>query len=146
MPIQFFNEEVELKLIHAKDAKKWLDEVIAEEIHKAGAVNIIFCNDEYLLKLNKQFLSHDYYTDVITFNNSNKKILAGDIFISIERVKENAEIYKCSFFEELYRVMVHGVLHLLDYDDATPELKLKMTEKENYYLLKMNNPIKNLKK
>jgi rRNA maturation RNase YbeY len=96
-----------------------------------GDINFIFCSDEYLLKINKQFLNHDYYTDIITFDYSSDTLLSGDLFISVERVLENSKIYKTVFQEELRRVMIHGILHLMGYKDSTNEESQKMREAEN---------------
>ena len=116
--------------------KQWVKGIILEENKKEGDIVFVFCNDEYLLKKNIQFLNHDTYTDVITFDYCSDSIINGDIFISTERVKENAKNLEVDFFNELNRVMVHGLLHLLGYKDKT-ELDAKlMREKENFYLLR----------
>ena len=99
-------------------------------------MNYIFCSDDYLLEVNKQYLDHDYYTDIITFDNSEEKgKLEGDIFVSIERVKENAENLKLAFDVELRRVLVHGLLHLIGFSDSDQELKNQMRAKEDECLL-----------
>ena len=116
--------------------KQWVKGIILEENKKEGDIVFVFCNDEQLLKKNIQFLNHDTYTDVITFDYCSDSIINGDIFISTERVKENAKNLEVDFFNELNRVMVHGLLHLLGYKDKT-ELDAKlMREKENFYLLR----------
>jgi len=116
--------------------KQWVKGIILEENKKEGDIVFVFCNDKYLLKKNIQFLNHDTYTDVITFDYCSDSIINGDIFISTERVKENAKNLEVDFFNELNRVMVHGLLHLLGYKDKT-ELDAKlMREKENFYLLR----------
>ena len=116
--------------------KQWVKGIILEENKKEGDIVFVFCNDEYLLKKNIQFLNHDTYTDVITFDYCSDSIINGDIFISTERVKENAKNLEVDFFNELNRVMVHGLLHLLGYKDKT-ELDAKlMREKEDFYLLR----------
>ena len=99
-----------------------------------GEINYIFCSDPYLLEINKQYLGHDYFTDILTFDYSQKPVVSGDLFISIDTVRENAEYYGATFEEELHRVIVHGLLHLIGYDDHTPEEQKTMREKENYYL------------
>ncbi len=108
--------------------------LINNERKKQGEINFIFCSDDYLLDMNKQYLQHDYFTDVITFDYSENNILSGDVFISIDRIKENAGEYKVPFEQELQRVMIHGVLHLAGYNDKTDEEKKEMTDKENEYL------------
>ncbi len=104
-----------------------------KESKKLVTLTYIFCSDEYLLQINQQYLQHDYYTDVITFPYSNTEI-EGDIFISIDRIRDNAQSLNIPEKTELHRVMVHGLLHLIGYDDKTPELKKLMQEKENFYL------------
>lgn len=102
-------------------------------------VTYIFCDDEYLKKLNVEFLGHDTYTDILTFSLSDKtKPIIAEIYISIDRVRENASIFQVSFDEELSRVMIHGLLHLCEYEDHTPTLKMEMREREDYYLEKLN--------
>jgi len=98
-------------------------------------LNYIFCSDAYLLQINQQYLNHDTYTDIITFDNSEtEKVITGDIFISIERIRENAAKYNITEADELHRVIIHGALHLLGYKDKTAVTKQKMTEKEDFYL------------
>ena len=100
-----------------------------------GSINIIFCSDNYILDVNQRYLNHDYFTDIISFDYCEGNVISGDLFISIDTVRDNAEFYKAdSFDNELQRVMVHGVLHLIGYDDHTPEDQALMREKENYYL------------
>lgn len=113
---------------------KWLANVADAENKKIIQLNYIFCDDEYLLEINKKYLSHDYYTDIITFPYQEGMLLEGDLFISLDRVKENALQYSINFDAELRRVLVHGLLHLMGYTDKTEEDQQKMTEKENYYL------------
>lgn len=112
----------------------WLRLVAESEIRRIGDINIIFCSDNYLLDINQRFLQHDYFTDIITFDYCEKDRLNGDLFISIDTVKANAEEYGDGFVKELNRVMVHGVLHLIGYDDHTKTEQKIMREKENYYL------------
>ena len=116
---------------------KWIKDVIAKENKEVGEVNYIFCDDDYLHKLNVEFLNHDTLTDIISFDYSVGKIIQGDIFISVERVKENASDFKVSFLEELHRVIIHGVLHYCGYKDKTPKDALLMREKENIYLKRL---------
>ena len=108
--------------------------VAASELRKIGIINIIFCSDNYILDVNMKYLQHDYFTDIITFDYCEKDILSGDLFISIDSVRENALFYGTEFPEELNRVMVHGVLHLIGYDDHTEDDIKTMRSKENYYL------------
>lgn len=131
--IHFFNEDVAYTLKGKTKLKTWLAEIIKIEGKKAGDINIIFCSDEYLLGVNKQYLNHDYYTDIITFNYNTDKI-NGDLFISIDRVDENAKTNNVPRETELLRVMAHGVLHLLGYKDKTEAEIEEIREKENYYL------------
>lgn len=114
------------------EIKNWLREIVESKGKDVDIINVIFCDDEYLLKLNQKHLKHDYYTDIITFNYSeNEIIVSGDLYISIDRVKENAMIYKVSLEMELNRVMAHGLLHLLGYNDETESEKEEMNKREN---------------
>lgn len=114
--------------------KEWLEDVIKKEKKEIGVTNLIFCSDEYLLQVNQEFLKRDYLTDVISFDYTQKSKISGDVLISIDRVRENAGDNGVSFLEELKRVMVHGVLHLIGFDDHTKENKSIMTARENLYL------------
>jgi probable rRNA maturation factor len=115
-----------------------IKDIIETEARKAGKVAIIFCNDDYLIKVNNEYLNHDYYTDIITFNYNNGSIINGDLLISVERVKENAELYKDSFERELFRVIFHGILHLIGYDDKDENSEKTMRMKEDFYLKKFD--------
>jgi len=135
--INFFEEDVTYKLKHKTALRRWLTETIAAEGYKLKEISYIFCSDNYLLQLNRQYLNHDTYTDIITFDNSEVgKTVTGDIFISIERIRENAAAFGATETDELHRVIIHGALHLLGYKDKTPAEKKKMTEKEDFYLNK----------
>jgi len=127
------------KLSNTEDLNLWLISVIKEEGMLIGELVYIFCNDEYLLKKNIQFLNHNTLTDVITFDYSEEEIISGDILISTERVVENAKIFKVNYLTELHRVMVHGLLHLLGYKDKIEKDANTMRKKENYYLNKFTN-------
>ena len=111
--------------------------LISEESYVLGNITLVFCTDDELLELNKEHLSHDYYTDIITFDFTEGKALGGDLFISVERVKDNAKTLQVSFEEELHRVCYHGVLHLLGYSDKSATEISIMRDKENYYLTKL---------
>ena len=108
--------------------------VAGSEIRKIGDINVIFCSDNYILDVNMKYLQHDYFTDIITFDYCEGKVLSGDLFISVDSVRENSIEFGTDFEEELHRVIVHGVLHLIGYDDHTEEDKKVMRQKENYYL------------
>lgn len=130
--IHFFSEDIEFAPKTPRKLKSWVITCAAKEKASVNEVNYIFCSDEYLLRLNKEYLSHNTYTDIITFDNSQSKgEIEGDIFISIDRVKENAEKFNVSFETELHRVMIHGVLHLIGYKDKSPADKSKMRKKED---------------
>ena len=113
---------------------KWLRLVAESEIRRIGDISIIFCSDNYILDVNQRYLQHDYFTDIITFDYCEGDRLSGDLFISVDSVRENAVEYGTEFSEELYRVIVHGVLHLIGYDDHNDEDIAMMRKKENYYL------------
>jgi len=134
--IRYFAEDISFNLKGRRKNSQWLKGVIEEESSRMGDINIIFCSDPYLLDVNKKYLSHDYYTDIITFDYCDDGIISGDLFISIDTVRDNASYYGASFDDELSRVMVHGVLHLLGYDDHSEEEQKVMRSKENYYLEK----------
>jgi rRNA maturation RNase YbeY len=139
LSIHFFNEETTFKPNKLTVLRNWINDTITKEKHQLEELNFIICSDNYLLKINKEYLNHDTYTDIITFDNSvQPKEIAGDIFISIDRVKENAKSFKINTQNELCRVMIHGVLHLLGYKDKTKKDKDLMTEKEDLYLREMN--------
>ena len=112
---------------------KWLEQVVIRK-KILGEIVCVFCDDKYLLEKNIKYLNHDYLTDVITFDYCEDRIVSGDILISVERVRENGKSYNVSFFTEIKRVIVHGLLHLLGYDDKTNSSKQEMTEKEDFYL------------
>jgi probable rRNA maturation factor len=132
-----FNYETDFELENESRYSDWLSQVIASEARREGEVNYIFCDDEYLLQMNVQYLDHDTLTDIISFDYTVGKEISGDIFISVERVKENAVDYNVSFDEELLRVMVHGMLHYCGYKDKTEEeeqlMRLKEDEKINLF-------------
>lgn len=134
--ISFQAESIKFSMPDKKVVKEWIKNTIAEESKSVGEVSIVFCSDEYLLKVNNEFLKHDFYTDIITFDYCEDDLVSGDLLISIDRVRENAEIQKGLFIDELHRVIIHGILHLLGYHDkAKNEVKV-MREKEDYYLKK----------
>lgn len=136
--INFFNEDITYTLKHKTIIKKWITATIEAEGYSLAELNFILCSDEYLLRINQDFLQHDDYTDVITFDNSEElKTIVGDIFISLERIKENATSFKSTTLNELCRVIIHGTLHLLGYKDKTKAAKLEMTAKEDFYLGKL---------
>ena len=115
--------------------KNWIQEVIRLNNHQTGHLSFVFCSDDYLLEVNRKFLDHDYYTDIITFDYNESKTVSGDLIISIDRVKENALSHQSSFLFELNRVIIHGVLHLLGFSDKTEAQKTKMRELEDLYLI-----------
>lgn len=132
--IRYFNENISFELRGKAVNNRWLKLVAGSEMRKLGAINIIFCSDPYILDINLKYLSHDYFTDIITFDYCEGDKLSGDLFISIDSVRENAEFYGAEFRDELDRVMVHGLLHLIGYDDHSEEDIAVMRSKENYYL------------
>lgn len=117
--------------IRKSEINQWVKRTAAKHEFKTGDIAFIFCNDEKILEINRQYLQHDYYTDIITFDYSTTGIISGDIFISIDTVKSNAEKFKTAFHDELHRIIIHGVLHLCGQDDKTEENRAIMTEKEN---------------
>ncbi|WP_338760572.1 rRNA maturation RNase YbeY [Bernardetia sp. ABR2-2B] len=132
LPINFFSEEIDFSLENEDKTSNWLQKIANKEGFVVSAINYIFCDDEYLHKINMEYLNHDTYTDIITFDNSEQEqVLEADIFISVERVKENSKELKTTFQQEIHRVMVHGLLHLTGNDDHSEEDKKLMRNKEN---------------
>lgn len=132
MCIEFFYEETDFVLNQQNLIQDWIKKIIAKEGYKLDNLNYIFCSDEYLYKMNLEYLNHTTYTDIITFDNSeSKKTIEADIFISVDRVKENSQLQSTMFKDELSRVLVHGVLHLMGWNDKTDVLKNEMRIKED---------------
>ncbi len=132
--IRYFQEDIRFELKQKMLNNCWLKMVAGSEMRRLGAINIIFCSDNYILDVNMKYLQHDYFTDIITFDYCEKDVLYGDLFISIDSVRENAQFYGTEFADELNRVMVHGLLHLIGYDDHSEADIAEMRQKENYYL------------
>ena len=135
--INLFFEDVEIPDLDSEFFINWLSSTCAEENKVLEEVNLIFCSDEYLLKMNVEYLQHDYYTDIISFDYCEENRILGDLFISKDRVLDNAEQNNVSFLLELHRVIVHGVLHLCGYKDKSEEEEKLMRSKEDYYLSKI---------
>jgi rRNA maturation RNase YbeY len=137
--VQFFSEDTDFGIEDTEGLERWLGETAAHEGYTIDEVTYIFCSDEYLLAINQQYLQHDDFTDIITFPyHEGGSVISGDIYISVDRVKENASLYQVTFKEELHRVMVHGMLHLVGYVDVTKEDKEFMRGKENFYLARFS--------
>ncbi|SHI70803.1 rRNA maturation RNase YbeY [Algibacter luteus] len=134
-----FNYETDFILESEEEVTKWVIETISAEGFKLEEVNYVFCDDDYLHKLNVEFLKHDTLTDIISFDYSIGKIIQGDVFISVERVKENAIDFGVEFIDELHRVIIHGILHYCGYKDKTAEEAKTMRNKENFYLAQRIN-------
>lgn len=134
--ISFFYE-TDFKINKPRTWKNWLKESAANEGFKIGDINYIFCDDEYLLKINKEYLQHDYYTDVIGFQYSEGKELSGDIYISITRIEDNAQKNNVDFKNEFARVVIHGILHFMNYKDKSEKDAKKMREMESHYISKI---------
>ena len=141
--LRFHSESIDFNLKSKLRLKEWIAGAIAAEGAQTGEINFIFCDDDYLLELNRQYLSHDTYTDIITFDYSEEAKeqrpkanlqISGDIFISVERVRENAGKFNTTFERELHRVIIHGVLHLLGHKDKSAADKSEMRKKEDYYI------------
>jgi len=134
MSICYFNEDVLCPVFKKRMISKWIKDVIISEGKKVGEISFIFCSDNYLFEINKKYLNHDYLTDIVTFDYVEGVILNGDIFISIDRVCDNAKMFSTSTISELQRVLVHGILHLSGYKDKSKKDKILMTSKEDFYL------------
>ena len=132
--IEIFYEDTKPLKLNKPHIKKLSKYLINKELKKIGDISLIFCSDKYLLDININYLNHNYYTDIITFNYVEGDVISGDLFISIDRVNENAVEFEAMFIKELYRVVFHGLLHLVGYNDKTKEEKKIMREKEDLYL------------
>ena len=132
--IELFYEDTQSLTLHRLTLNKYVKLLINSELMKLGEISVILCSDKYLLEINIEYLKHNYYTDIITFNYVEGKVISGDLFISVDRVKENSTAFNTSFIKELYRVIFHGILHLIGYNDKTEEEKKLMREKEDFYL------------
>ena len=132
--VSYFTQDTGFKFTGKLVNNRWLKIMAESESRKLGNINIIFCSDPYIIDINKKYLKHNYYTDIITFDYCEGQVLSGDLFISVDTVRANADFYKTDFSEELNRVIIHGVLHLAGYDDQTDEQKAQMRSKEDYYL------------
>ncbi|WP_225000093.1 rRNA maturation RNase YbeY [Cesiribacter sp. SM1] len=133
--INFFEEDIQFKLPQKTKIRTWIKNVVKTEGADISEINYIFCSDPYLKQVNIDYLQHDYFTDIITFDNSDQEeILEGDIFISIDRIRENSTDFSSSFDQELRRVIIHGVLHLLGYRDKSADEQTQMRQKEDQYL------------
>lgn len=138
MPILYQIEEVKMPAIKRRETTNWIKSVVETHGKRVGDISYIFCSDEKILEVNNQYLQHDYYTDIITFDYSEGKIVSGDIFISLDTVKSNSEEFKTNYLEELHRIMIHGVLHLCGVNDKTDKERAYMTECEDKALLLRN--------
>ncbi|MDF1548866.1 MAG: rRNA maturation RNase YbeY [Bacteroidales bacterium] len=138
MAVLFFTEDVKEVRIPKRKVKTWVNQCITAQHKITGEINYIFCSDEYLRGINMQYLNHDYYTDIITFNYNENKTIKGDIYISLDRVRDNAVSYKVNFHTELQRVVIHGILHLLGLKDSTPKQKEIMRKAEDECIEKYN--------
>lgn len=133
MSVNFHREEVKVSIDEIL-ISSWVKKSVKTLEHNTGEICIVFCDDEYLKKINVKHLKHDYYTDIITFDYSKDNEISGDLFISIDRVKENAKTNNVEFMNELCRVIIHGVLHLCGFNDKTTEEKIEIRQKENFFL------------
>ena len=133
--VSYFNDDIRFPFKEKRLTSRWLKFVAESESRRLGDISVIFCSDPYILDVNLRYLKHDYYTDIITFDYcEGGSRLSGDLFISVDTVRENAAFYGVEFADELNRVIVHGLLHLIGYDDHTEEDRAVMRAKENYYL------------
>ena len=134
MAVSYHTEDCTFRFGNRRTVNRWIADAIATEGRKRGNITIIFCSDDYLLEINRRHLDHDYYTDIITFDYSEEDWVSGDLFISLDTVRTNAEEYRVSFGQELHRVIIHGVLHLCGYGDKSPAEAATMRSKEDFYL------------
>lgn len=141
MAIDYYKQEIEFDLPNENELNKWLENIVLSNGKSIAQITYVFCNDEYLLNINREYLNHDYYTDIITFPYKQGDTIESDIFISVDRIKENAITFESSFEKELLRVMSHGILHLIGYKDKTEEEQLEMREKENWAINLFENQL-----
>lgn len=135
MSVAFFSDGVSYKLQNPESTSRWLENIVRSEGKRMGSVNVIFCTDPNLRRLNKKYLDHNFFTDILTFDGSEKPALVeGEVFISVRRVRENSRKYKTPFEQEIHRVIAHGILHLVGYNDKSDTEKALMREKEDAYL------------
>lgn len=135
--VEIFFDEIQSFDISKEFVSQLFYDILNFELKEAGDICLIFCSDDYLHEMNKKYLDHHYYTDIITFNYVEGAVISGDLFISIDRIRENAKKFKVNFIEELYRVIIHGVLHLVGYNDKTTDEQRLMRGKEDFYLSKI---------
>ena len=138
MAINFQSEEVSFPLIKKRETVNWIRSVAKTYGKSTGEISYMFCNDEKIIEINRRFLQHDYYTDIITFDYSEGLVISGDIFISLDTVRSNSQMYNVSFEEELYRVIIHGILHLCGMTDDSATEEKEMREAENRALELLN--------
>lgn len=134
MAITYSTEQTHFVLAGKRAVTQWIKQAVAEEGFKVGDISIVFCDDPYLLEINRKYLQHDYHTDIITFDYSSESALSGDLMISIDTVKSNADEYGVMFHVELMRVIIHGIMHLAGYKDKEEAAAVKMREREDHYL------------
>ena len=137
--IEFLTEDIEFPSINTDLLENWIKRIIKEHDYNLGSITIIFCSDQYILKINREFLNHDYYTDIITFDYCENRNISGDLLISLETVRSNSEKFDTDFSDELNRVIIHGILHLIGFDDSTPELKANIRKEEDKALEILQN-------
>ncbi len=137
MELLFFSEDCKFVLDDNTRYEDWIRQTAEEEGCTIGTISLIFCSDDYILKINNEYLQHDYFTDIITFDYTQERELSGDLFISIDTVRSNSEIYDVRFRHELDRVIIHGLLHLIGYNDKEVDQQKIMRQKEDYYLSKL---------
>lgn len=139
MAIFYQNEEVKFPPIKRREVSRWINSIISSFDKKPGEISYMFCSDRRILEVNREYLRHDYYTDIITFDYVNGDIISGDMFISLDTVKSNAEKFGTEYMDELYRVIIHGILHLCGINDKTDEEQAEMTRYENKALEELKN-------
>jgi rRNA maturation RNase YbeY len=137
--IEFLTEDIEFPSINTGLLENWIKRIIKEHDFNLGSITIIFCSDRYILNTNREFLNHDYYTDIITFDYCENRNISGDLLISLETVRSNSEKFNTDFSDELNRVIIHGILHLIGFDDSTPELKANIRKEEDKALEILQN-------
>lgn len=129
--IDFFSEDIDFPAIDIERLEKWIFNIVKKHDYFIGTISVVFCSDNYILKINREFLNHDYFTDIITFDYCENRNISGDLLISLDTVLSNSKQYETNFLNELHRVIIHGILHLIGFDDKTPESLAIIREEEN---------------
>lgn len=146
MAIRYYSQDVPLPAFKKRTINEWIKTVASGHAKKIGTITYLFCTDQKIIEVNKDYLQHDYYTDIITFDYTEDDVISGDLLISLDTVRSNAEMFKVDFMDELYRVVIHGILHLCGINDQTSTEQMRMTDEENNALNILHTILSNTKR